>query len=112
MIAHDFGKGGDRFPENFKKQLDLDEDVLVIEPELPKRTIKGYVNMDKGEERFPDKPNKDPFYDEQPLTELNIDVDKALQATKPEVSAPDFKRYIAGEVRDGKPLKQVREEKI
>ena len=35
--------------------------------------------MDKDNvERFPEKLNKDPFYNDQPLTELNIDINKAI----------------------------------
>jgi hypothetical protein len=33
------------------------------------------MDMGKGEERFKEKINKDPFYEEKPLTELNIDID-------------------------------------
>ena len=53
--------------------------------------------MDKGEERFKEKLPEDPFYDDQPLNELDNDVHGALvKATKPEVSVPDFKRYTNG----------------
>ncbi len=52
---------------------------------------------------------KDPFYDEQPLTELNIDVDKALKATKPNVSVADFNRYEKTKEKHNLDLKVVME---
>jgi len=64
--------------------------------------------MDKGEERFPEKlAGKDPFYEDLPLTELEIDVDKALKATKPNENVVDFKRYP--KTRENEDLKVVME---
>jgi len=65
--AHDFGKPEDRFKHHhsaLQKDLDLIPEENILEPQLPERTIKGYVNMDKGVERFPLKTNEDPFYDD------------------------------------------------
>ena len=36
------------------------------------------VDMGRAEPRFVEKLNKDPFYDDQPINELNNDVLKAL----------------------------------
>ena len=53
--------------------------------------------MDKGEERFKERLNPDPFYDDQPINELDNDVIKAMDtAVKPKVAVPDFKRYTNG----------------
>ena len=53
--------------------------------------------MDKGEERFREKLNPDPLYDEQPINELDNDIMGALEkGTKPHVAVPDFKRYTNG----------------
>ena len=61
---------------------------------MPEKKVKGYVMMGKGEERFPEKVgNKDPFWEEQPITEGFVDLDKAIQATKPNVPVADFNRY-------------------
>ena len=50
--------------------------------------------MDKGEERFKERLNPDPFYDDQPINELENDVYTAMEkAIKPHVAVPDFKRY-------------------
>ena len=55
------------------KEADLVADELIIESKLPERKIKGFVDMEKDKgERFPVKLNKDPFYDDQPITDLNI----------------------------------------
>ena len=64
---------------------------------MPERKIKGTVMMDKGEERFKEKLNLDPFYEDQPINELDNDVLKAMdKAVKPHVAVPDFKRYTNG----------------
>lgn len=53
--------------------------------------------MDRGEERFREKMNQDPFYDEQPLNELDNDIQGALErGTKPAIAVPDFNRYTNG----------------
>ena len=53
--------------------------------------------MDRGEERFKERLNPDPFYDDQPLNELECDVHAALErGVKPRVAAPDFNRYTNG----------------
>ena len=54
--------------------------------------------MDRGEERFREKLNPDPLYEDLPLNELDNDVMAALEkATKPAISVPDFNRYTEGE---------------
>ena len=79
VVVHDFGKKEDRFKIDMRRELGLEPDEIIIDNKLPEKKIKGYVNMEKDTvERFPDKINKDPFYNDQPLTELNIDIDKAL----------------------------------
>ena len=53
--------------------------------------------MDRGEERFKERLNPDPFYDDQPINELDNDVYKAMEkGVKPHVAVPDFKRYTNG----------------
>ena len=89
----EFGKAEERFKIDLKRELDIEEDMLVIEPNLPERVVKNVVRMDKGGERFKEKIDKNPFADEIPNTEMNIDVDKALKATKPDVPVVDFNRY-------------------
>ena len=42
-----------------------------------------------------------PFYEDQPLNELQNDINAALKANGPANAAPDFKRYdIAGKNKD------------
>jgi len=53
--------------------------------------------MDRGEERFKERRNSDPFYEDQPLNELDNDVHVAIEkATKPHVAVPDFNRFTNG----------------
>lgn len=53
--------------------------------------------MNRGEERFREKLNADPLYDDLPINELDNDIQGALEkATKPAVSVPDFNRYTDG----------------
>ena len=67
VIAHDFGKGADRFNHDIAKlneDLDLGEDEVFLDPQPLERKIKGHVKMDGGVERFKEKLNEDPFYDD------------------------------------------------
>ena len=66
VIAHDFGKGGERFKEHeLGRKLDLEGEELIVEDiEGPKKHIKNTYIMDKAAERFPEKLNKDPFYED------------------------------------------------
>lgn len=67
VIAHNFGLGGDRFnheKERLNKDLDFVEDEVYLDPQPLERKLKGGVFMDKGEERFKEKLNPDPFYDD------------------------------------------------
>lgn len=49
------------------------------------------------EQRFKQVTNPDPFYEDQPLNEIDNDVLMALEkGTKPEKRAPAFDRYDAG----------------
>mmetsp|Transcript_22576 Transcript_22576/g.21753 ORF Transcript_22576/g.21753 Transcript_22576/m.21753 type:complete len:98 (+) Transcript_22576:490-783(+) len=88
--------------------MDLEDDELIIENKAPERPMKNVIRFDKYSERFQEVLNKDPFYDEQPLTELNIDIDKAMKSTKPQVSVPNFNRYE--KVKENNNLKKVMEE--
>eukprot|EP00347_Sterkiella_histriomuscorum_P001067 403373456 len=74
IVVHDFGKQESRFKEDEKLQrlrdMDIQPDELIIENDLPAKRVKGNVQMDKDTvERFPVKINKDPFYNDQPLTD-------------------------------------------
>ena len=94
-ITYNFGKGPERFDIEEKKMaedLDFGDGELVLNPALLERKIKGAVTMHTGE-RFPQKLNQDPLYDDLPLNELDNDILGALQATKPKVNVPDFNRY-------------------
>ena len=53
--------------------------------------------MDRGEERFKERLNQDPFYEDQPINELDNDLHGALdKAIEPKVAVPDFNRYTNG----------------
>ena len=111
VVAHNFGLGKERFnieEEKLADDFDFGEDKLDLDPQLPERRVKGFVDMDRGAERFKEKLNADPFYDEQPLNELDNDVDKALAAVRPKVNVPSFDRYTNGD--KGKDIKAVKEE--
>ena len=101
VIAHNFGLGPDRFDhekERLDEELDFAQDEVFLDPQLPERKVKGAVQMDRGEERFREKLNPDPLYEDLPLNELDNDVMAALEkATKPAISVPDFNRYTEGE---------------
>ena len=100
VIGHNFGLGPERFDhekEKLNEDLDFGTDEVFLDPQLPERKIKGFVNMDRGEERFRERLNPDPLYDDLPLNELDNDVQGALEkAIKPAVSVPDFNRYTNG----------------
>ena len=65
-----------------------------------------------GEERFKERLNPDPFYDDQPINELDNDVHEALKAVRPKVTVPDFARYTAGDkIKNINTVKQEEEEK-
>lgn len=65
--------------------------------------------MARMEERFPIKLHKDPFYEDQPITDLNIDLDKAILSTKPNVAVVDFNRYPKTKEKENLDLKVVME---
>lgn len=67
--------------------------------------------MGKAEERHINKIkiHDDPFYDEQPLNELDNDIMGSLiKATRPEINGPDFKRYTNAD--KNKNLPQIMEQ--
>jgi hypothetical protein len=79
VVAHDFGKQPERFPVDIRREMDFENDEILLEKDLlPKKVVKGVLPFDKGPERFPDEQNKDPFHDDKPVTDLKLDVDKAL----------------------------------
>ena len=94
IVAHDFGKQEERFKSNqMLIDSDLVADELIIETKLPERKIKGFVNMDKDKvERFPIKINKDPFYDDQPITDMHIG--KSLMIPKERKSIMHFRMKL------------------
>ena len=101
IIAHNFGLGPERFnleKEKLNDDLDLGQDENFLDPQPIERKVKGYVYMDRGEERFREKLNPDPLYDDLPLNELDNDIYGALEkGTKPQVSVPDFNRFANGD---------------
>lgn len=73
--------------------------------------------MDKGEDRFKERANPDPFYDDQPINEIDNDLHGALdKAIKPQVAVPDFKRYTNGgkekKIRDVVEEEEKKEKKV
>ena len=115
VIGHNFGLGPERFnleEEKMMDYFDLKDDQLDLDPQLPEKRVKGYIDMSKGEERFKEKLNEDPFYEDQPLNELDNDVHEALKAVRPKIPVPDFNRYTAGEkIKDIKAVKEDIEKK-
>ena len=115
VVAHNFGLGEKRFnleEEKLADDFDFRDDKLDLDPQLPERRVKGFVDMDRGAERFPEKLNADPFYDEQPLNELDNDVHEALKAVRPKVNVPSFDRYIAGDkIKDINAVKDEEDKK-
>lgn len=95
LIGYDFGKPKLRDPE--KAELAgieiLQPDVLVIDPEILPKKIKGNVKFHEGGERFPQDKDFDPMKNMRPHnTEMRIDKNKGVDATKPkagkEISFP------------------------
>lgn len=72
--------------------MDLEQEELIVENTQPAKPVKGVLPFKSGGERFPEK-KTDPFLDDKPNTDLKLDIDKALKATKPNVPVVDFKRY-------------------
>ena len=67
VVGYNFGLGPQRFnleEEKLANDLDFNDDHLDLDPQLPERRVKGYIDMSKGEERFREKLNQDPFYEE------------------------------------------------
>ncbi len=60
--------------------------------------------MDGGEARFKQRLPEDPFYDDQPLNELNNDINAALKAIKPNVPTVKISKSSA---RDNRDLREV-----
>ncbi len=89
VTTYDFGKPKPRFDQ---KEIDVDmeilqPDVLLIDPELPPKKIKGNVKFHDGPERLPLDKNFDPLKNELPSnTEMRIDHTKAVDATKPKAA--------------------------
>ena len=65
--AHNFAIGKDRFNNDKEMAREMgyeDDEVYIENTDAPKR-IKGFVDMGKhAEERFKEKLNEDPFYDD------------------------------------------------
>jgi hypothetical protein len=61
------------------------------------RPVKTAVNMAKAEPRFVEPLPKDPFYDDQPINELNNDILAAFDAIKPEARKTNFAKQSAGD---------------
>lgn len=49
----DFGKQPERWKSDWRKELGIEQDELVIENKLPEKPAKSVMKMDKGAERFP-----------------------------------------------------------
>lgn len=108
-IVHSFGHGGDRFVDEALKNKYLVDEPLILDPQYPSdRPVKTGVNMGKAEPRFVDKLPSDPFYDDQPLNELNNDLLGALNAVKAEPRKAAWAKQSAGD--KNKDLKQVMKE--
>ena len=104
-IAYDFGKGGERFPE---QNIVYDtEDQLLLDVKYPEKKVINAVIMNGGEPRFKDRLPEDPFYQDQPLNELKNDITAALKAIKPNVPQANFGK---GGAKDNRDLKEVMRE--
>ena len=96
-IVHSFGHGQDRFQDDKLNNHQTDE-PLVLDVQYPgDKPVKNGVNMGKAEPRFVEKPQKDPFYYDQPLNEFTNDIHGALAATKGEPTKSNFGKQSAGE---------------
>ena len=75
--------------------------------------MKGAFKFDKGGERFPQKIDKDNAFhgEDLPTTEKNIDINKAFESVKPNLSVVNFKRYEKKEIVDLNKVKKIQEEK-
>jgi len=51
--ALDFGKQPERWKSDWRKELGIEQDELIIDNKLPEKPAKSVIKMDKGAERFP-----------------------------------------------------------
>lgn len=85
----------------------LTEEPLVLDVKYPAdRPVKNSVNIGKQEPRFVEKLEKDPFYNDQPLNELNNDIHGAIAAVKPEPRHTNFGKQSAKQNQDLKTVMQ------
>ena len=65
VTSHNFGLGPDRFNndrDKLNEDMDFGDNEVFLDPQPLERKLKGTVFMDRGEERFKEKLNQDPFY--------------------------------------------------
>ena len=106
-IAHDFGKGSERFP--VKENLHEVEEPLILDVKYPGESrVKTTVDIGRQQERFREKLPEDPFYDDLPLNEFTNDLNKADAARRAETRGPNFGKQSAGD--KNKDLRTVLEE--
>ena len=74
------------------KQPTRDEVELNPNYDLVRKQVGTAVNIERGAQRFKDKPSED-IYDGRVTTDQQIDHVKALESTKPEKTTADFKRF-------------------
>ena len=86
-ISYNFGKVKPRFDPIINNDDVLVPDVLVLDPQLAIKKVKGNVRFTEGN-RFDDNLQKD---DDRPHnTEMKIDLDKAHASTKPKATSVGF----------------------
>ncbi len=85
VVAYDFGKPKQREADKLEGIEILQPDVLIVDPELLPRKIKGNVKFHEGE-RFPQDKEFDPMRNIRPSnTEIRIDPKQGIDATRAKV---------------------------
>lgn len=85
-VAYDFGKPKQREADKLDGIEILQPDVLIVDPELLPKKIKGNVKFYEGGERFPQDKEFDPMCNMRPPnTEMRIDQKQGIEATRVKV---------------------------
>lgn len=85
VVAYDFGKPKKRDEDKLDGIEILQPDVLIVDPELLPKKIKGNVKFHQGD-RFPQDKDFDPMKNMRPPnTEMRINQKQGIDATRPKV---------------------------
>lgn len=86
VVTYDFGKPKMRDEDKLDGIEVLQPDVLIVDPDLLPKKIKGNVKLHEGGERFPQDKDFDPMKNMRPPnTEMRIDPKKGIDATRQKV---------------------------